>query len=105
LHLSESRGEVAKYDSDRKTANGAASVTVIFMRSLILSLLLAPCSVLLAAEPLKALLITGGCCHDYTKQHEVIAKGIQSRANVQVDVIWTDDKSTNPPLPVYDKAD
>jgi putative membrane-bound dehydrogenase-like protein len=24
---------------------------------------------------------------------------------VQVDVIWTDDKSTNPPLPVYDKAD
>jgi type 1 glutamine amidotransferase len=24
---------------------------------------------------------------------------------VQVDVIWTDDKSTNPPLPLYDKAD
>jgi putative membrane-bound dehydrogenase-like protein len=58
-----------------------------------------------AAEPLKALLITGGCCHDYAKQHEVIAKGIQSRANVQVDVIWTDDKSTNPPLPIYDKVD
>ncbi|MBE2282687.1 MAG: discoidin domain-containing protein [Prosthecobacter sp.] len=69
------------------------------------ALLLAPCSLLVAAEPLKALLITGGCCHDYAKQHEVIAKGIQSRANVQVDVIWTDDKSTNPPLPVYDKAD
>jgi putative membrane-bound dehydrogenase-like protein len=58
-----------------------------------------------AAEPLKALLITGGCCHDYAKQHEVLSKGIQARANVQVDVIWTDDKSTNPPLPVYDKAD
>lgn len=56
-------------------------------------------------KPLKALLITGGCCHDYAKQHEVIAKGIQSRANVQVDVIWTDDKSTNPPLPIYDKVD
>ncbi|HRH97918.1 MAG TPA: ThuA domain-containing protein, partial [Prosthecobacter sp.] len=53
-------------------------------------------------KPLKALLITGGCCHDYAKQHAVIAKGIQSRANVQVDVFWTDDKSTNPPLPVYD---
>lgn len=76
------------------------------MRSLLalvlLSVLSSPLS---AAEPLKALLITGGCCHDYAKQHEVIAKGIQSRANVQVDVIWTDDKSTNPPLPVYDKAD
>lgn len=63
-------------------------------------------SLVLAAEkPLKALLIAGGCCHDYAKQHEVIAKGIQSRANVQVDVIWTDDKSTNPPLPIYDKVD
>jgi len=72
------------------------------------SLLLFVCFVSsLAAEtkPLKALLIAGGCCHDYAKQHEVIAKGIQSRANVQVDVIWTDDKSTNPPLPVYDKVD
>ena len=71
------------------------------------ALLLALCPLLSvsAAEPLKALLITGGCCHDYAKQHEVIAKGIQSRANVQVDVIWTDDKSTNPPLPIYDKAD
>jgi putative membrane-bound dehydrogenase-like protein len=75
------------------------------MRSLILSLLLAPCSLLTAAEPLKALLITGGCCHDYAKQHLVISQGIQSRANVQVDVIWTDDKSTNPPLPVYDYVD
>ena len=63
-------------------------------------------SLVLAAEkPLKALLIAGGCCHDYAKQHEVIAKGIQSRANVQVDVIWTDDKSTNPPLPIYDNPD
>ena len=63
-------------------------------------------SLVLAAEkPLKALLIAGGCCHDYAKQHEVIAKGIQSRANVQVDVIWTDDKSTNPPLPISDNPD
>lgn len=58
-----------------------------------------------AAEPLKALLIAGGCCHDYAKQHLVISQGIQSRANVQVDVIWTDDKSTNPPLPLYEKVD
>jgi putative membrane-bound dehydrogenase-like protein len=56
-------------------------------------------------KPLKALLIAGGCCHDYAKQQEILSKGIQARAKVQVDVIWTDDKSTNPPLPVYDKAD
>ncbi|MBB5039429.1 DUF7133 domain-containing protein [Prosthecobacter dejongeii] len=56
-------------------------------------------------KPLKALLIAGGCCHDYAKQHEILSKGIQSRANVQVDVVWTDDKSTNPPLPLYDNLD
>lgn len=75
------------------------------MRPFLITFFIGLCCPVLGAEPLKALLITGGCCHDYAKQHEVIAKGIQSRANVQVDVIWTDDKSTNPPLPVYDKAD
>ncbi|MEC5127657.1 ThuA domain-containing protein [Verrucomicrobiales bacterium BCK34] len=54
------------------------------------------------AKPLKALLVAGGCCHDYKGQHEALFKGIQTRANVQVDVWWTDDKSVNPPLPIYD---
>ena len=57
------------------------------------------------AAPLKALLVTGGCCHDYAGQHKVLSAGIQERANVQVDVWWTDDKSVNPPLDVYDKED
>ena len=52
-------------------------------------------------RPLKALLIAGGCCHDYVKQHEILYKGIQERANVRVDVVWTRDRSTNPPLPIY----
>ncbi len=73
-------------------------------KSLVLALL-AGVLPLHAEKPLKALLIAGGCCHDYAKQHEILSKGIQARANVQVDVIWTDDKSTNPPLPLYDKAD
>lgn len=53
-------------------------------------------------KPIKALLVAGGCCHDYKGQHEALYKGIQARANVQVDVFWTDDKSVNPPLPLYD---
>ncbi|HYF36874.1 MAG TPA: ThuA domain-containing protein, partial [Prosthecobacter sp.] len=56
-------------------------------------------------KPLRALLIAGGCCHDYAKQQEILSRGIQARANVQVDVIWTDDKSVTPPLPIYDKTD
>ena len=56
-------------------------------------------------KPLKALLIAGGCCHDYKGQTKVLSEGIQARANVQVDVYWTDDGSTNPPLPLYDDPD
>ncbi len=53
-------------------------------------------------KPLRALLVAGGCCHDYPGQHKVLSEGIQARANVRVDVVWTDDKSVNPPLPLYD---
>src|SRR5213594_3971200 len=38
-----------------------------------------------AAEPLKALLITGGCCHDYAAQKKTLTEGISARANV----VWT----------------
>lgn len=36
-------------------------------------------------KPLKALLLTGGCCHDYTNQKRIISEGVSARANVQ----WT----------------
>lgn len=57
------------------------------------------------AKPLRVLLVAGGCCHDYTGQHKVLSKGISERANVRVDVWWTDDKSVDPPLKIYDKDD
>ena len=56
-----------------------------------------------AARPLRALLIAGGCCHDYGSQQSVIAEGIQARANVRVDVYWTDNSTTTPVLPLYRK--
>lgn len=56
-------------------------------------------------KPIRALLIAGGCCHDYKGQVRVLSEGIQSRANVRVDVVWTDDASTNPPLPIFDSVD
>lgn len=60
-----------------------------------------------AAEPrpLKALLVAGGCCHDYEGQYKVLVEGIQTRGRVQIDVVWTSDKSVNPPLPLYDNPD
>ena len=58
-----------------------------------------------AAEPLKVLLITGGCCHDYKAQKDILKKGIEARANVVVDQIHTDDKSTKPPLAILGNSD
>lgn len=58
-----------------------------------------------APKPLKILLITGGCCHDYAKQKDILKAGLEARANVQVDQIHTDDKSTKPPLAIYGNPD
>lgn len=55
------------------------------------------------SKPLRALLIAGGCCHDYTNQQETICFGIQERANIRVDVYWTDNSTTAPVLPLYKK--
>jgi hypothetical protein len=58
-----------------------------------------------APKPLKILLITGGCCHDYAKQKEILKAGLEARANVVVDQIASADKGTAPHLPaVYGNA-
>ena len=54
-------------------------------------------------KPLRALLITGGCCHDYANQQSILRDGIQARANVRVDVYWTDNSTTAPVFPIYRK--
>lgn len=58
-----------------------------------------------APKPLRVLLITGGCCHDYPAQKDILKKGIEARANVLVEQIHTDDKSVKPPLPIYGNPD
>ncbi len=80
----------------------------ILRRGIVFSLitaLLAVASQAAEAKPLRALLIAGGCCHDYTKQHLILSEGIQKLANVRVDVYWTDSKTTKPSFPLYDKDD
>ena len=51
-----------------------------------------------APKPLRILLITGGCCHDYVAQKDLLKKGLEARANVVVEHMHTPDKSTRPPL-------
>jgi Trehalose utilisation len=67
-------------------------------------LALIACSIPLRAaetpKPIRALLIAGGCCHDYAMQKDILKQGIEARANVVVDVRYTADQSTHPPLPI-----
>jgi len=57
------------------------------------------------AKPIKALLVLGGCCHDYAKQKDIITKGISARANVQWAIAYDPDKGTKHLNPVYEAAD
>ncbi len=56
-------------------------------------------------KPLRVLLITGGCCHDYKQQKDVLKRGLEERANVVVTQIHSDDKSTAPPLAIVGNPD
>jgi len=58
-----------------------------------------------APKPIKALLITGGCCHDYAHQKDILKQGIEARANVTVDIVYVPDDSTHPNLPIYGHPD
>jgi hypothetical protein len=56
-------------------------------------------------KPLRVLLITGGCCHDYAKQKDILKQGLEKRANLVVTQLHTDDGSTKPPLAILGNPD
>src|SRR5689334_20341917 len=55
--------------------------------------------------PIKALLVIGGCCHDYAKQKDILTKGVSARANVQWVIAYDSDTTTKHRNPVYAKDD
>jgi type 1 glutamine amidotransferase len=56
-------------------------------------------------KPIRALLVLGGCCHDYAKQKDIITKGVSGRANVQWAIAYDPDTGTKHLNPVYEKED
>ncbi len=56
-------------------------------------------------KPIKALLVLGGCCHDYAKQKDILSKGISARANVEVTIAYDPSTSTTHLNPVYNNPD
>ena len=53
-------------------------------------------------RPIRALLVTGGCCHDYTRQKLILTKGISARANVVWTVVQQGGTGTNAKIPLYE---
>jgi uncharacterized protein len=58
-----------------------------------------------AAEPLRALLITGGCCHDYVQQKKILTEGISARAKVTWTIVHEGDDIKDHEVSIYSKPD
>ncbi|MBB73153.1 MAG: heme-binding domain-containing protein [Planctomycetaceae bacterium] len=54
-----------------------------------------------ADRPLQALLVTGGCCHDYARQQRILTRGISARADVVWTVVNQGGATTNTKIPLY----
>jgi type 1 glutamine amidotransferase len=57
------------------------------------------------AKPIRALLVIGGCCHDYAKQKDILTRGVSARANVVWSVAYDPNTTTAHKNPVYDNSD
>ena len=53
-------------------------------------------------RPIQALLVTGGCCHDYDRQKRILTRGISGRADVRWTVVHQGGTTTDTPIPLYD---
>ena len=53
-------------------------------------------------RPLRALLVCGGCCHDYPVQKDVLKRGIESRARITVDTVQQGGTSKESQIPLYE---
>src|SRR5687768_7169698 len=104
-----SRGECQRFGRfcDCSPSRGhVIGLHILRMKKIILAALLATTPLFAQeAKPLKVLLITGGCCHDYAKQKDILKQGIEERINAVVDQSHSDDKGTKPPLAILGNPD
>ena len=56
-------------------------------------------------KPIKALLVIGGCCHDYAKQKDILTQGISARAPVEWTISYEKDTTRKVVNPIYGTAD
>lgn len=56
-------------------------------------------------KPIRALLILGGCCHDYKTQQTLLTQGLSARIKVQWSIGYDPDTGTKHLNPWYEKED
>jgi putative heme-binding domain-containing protein len=58
-------------------------------------------------KSIKAMLVTGGCCHDYEKQKKIITEGIQGRCKIKIDwtIVHQGGTTTDTKIPLYENKD
>jgi type 1 glutamine amidotransferase len=58
-----------------------------------------------SARPVKILIVSGGCCHDYAQQRQLLEQGLKARMAAEVSHVYYDpkpgEKATRPALPIY----
>jgi putative heme-binding domain-containing protein len=52
-------------------------------------------------KPIRALLITGGCCHDYAEQKKILTEGTAARINIEWTIAHQGGSATNSRIPIY----
>ncbi len=55
-------------------------------------------------KPLKVLIVTGGCCHDYDVQKVLLKKGLEQRAYLDVEYVQQGGTATDSRIPLYENA-
>lgn len=60
---------------------------------------------LYAGKPLRALIVTGGCCHNYKFQSQAITNGVGARANMEWTVMQEGGTGTRAQISLYDNPD
>ncbi len=100
----DSSGVNTTYGADRFRINLMKSYAFVIAISLLTSLSLPaekPASKTAAAKPVKALLITGGCCHNYVFQSKALTLSSAAEADIEWTVVNKGGKGTKAEIELY----
>ena len=80
------------------------AILILFTHTVPVFLMIAaslPVSAAGTAKPIRALMVAGGCCHDYENQKRIVSEGISARANVEWTIVHEGGTSRNHKVSIY----